>query len=86
MSPLSLFGCGYPLLRTRLSPVRAGLFLSLLPSAIDLLLVQPQAGRGLLALSLGPLAPSVVVVGNALWGYLIPQTIRMMRGLGPVLT
>ena len=82
----SLFGCGYPLLRRRLSPVRAGLVLSLIPSAIDLLLVQPQAGRGVLALAVGPAAPALVVTGNALWGYLIPQVIRCMRGLGPVLT
>ena len=83
----SLYALLYPLLRRAgLGTLRAALSVSLLASAVELLWLMPQAGAGLMGASLGSLAFAVVLAANALWGILLPQVIRAMRGLGPVLT
>ncbi len=83
----SFYALGYPILRRfGLGPLRAALTVSLLPSGVELLFLLPRAGYGVLGLSLGGLAFAVVLLVNAIWAVLLPQVIRAMRGLGPVLT
>jgi len=66
----SLFGLGYPLVRRRgFTPVRSGLVLSLLPSAVELCLWMPLGGQGFLGLSLGGFTPLVVMALNVIWGW-----------------
>jgi hypothetical protein len=68
----SLFGLALPLARWRgLTPVRAGLAVSLLPSLRALFLQLPGAGYGMLGVQLGALTPVVVLAANALWGWLL---------------
>ena len=55
-------------------------------AGIPLLHELPRADHGFLGLELSPYAPLVVVAANAVWGLLLPQVMRAMRGLGPVLT
>jgi hypothetical protein len=70
-----LFALAYPFLRRAVpSPVRAGLVLSLLPSAAQLLYFAPRDGQGFLALDQGLLAPLVVLLANALWGFVLART------------
>ena len=70
----SLFALALPLARGRgLSPVRAGLLISLLPSLRELFLRLPGAGYGMLGVQLGALTPVVVLGANALWGYFLGQ-------------
>jgi hypothetical protein len=70
----SLFALALPLARGRgLSPVRAGLAVSLLPSLRDLFLRLPGAGYGMLGVQLGALTPVVVLAAYALWGWILAQ-------------
>ncbi len=70
----SLWAMGYPLIRRRsLSPVRAGLILSLAPSVAELLIFMPRSGHGFLGLGLGALAPLVVLLVNGLWGWALAR-------------
>ena len=46
-----------------------GLFFSLAPTLLQLLLVFPRAHKGVLGLQLGYLTPLLVVFYNAIWGY-----------------
>src|SRR5512147_2720507 len=68
----SLFALALPLARGRgLTPVKAGLVVSLLPSLRALFLQLPSAGYGMLGVQLGALAPVVVLAANALWGWFL---------------
>ena len=68
----SLFALALPLARGRgLTPVRAGLLVSLLPSLDALFLELPRSGYGMLGVQLGALTPVVVLAANALWGWLL---------------
>lgn len=69
-----LFGLGYPLAkRLALSPTRAGLLLSLVPSAVQLLYFFPTRGEALFGTSHGVLTPLVVLATNAVWGYTLAR-------------
>jgi hypothetical protein len=77
----SLWALGLPLLlRGGLAPLRAGLLLSLAPSAAQLLYFAPRGGQGLFALQQGTLAPLVVLLANALWGAVLVWTVRAGGG------
>ncbi len=70
-----IFGLGYPLvLRFHSGPTRAGLALSLVPTAAAFFYFLPRAGRGLLGVSAGPLTPLVVLVANGIWGWALART------------
>ena len=77
----SLWGLGYPLVRRVVpSPARAGLLLSLAPSAAQLFWFSPRSGHGLLGLELGLATPLVVVAANALWGWVLARTATATGG------
>ncbi len=70
----SFFALGYPLVRRRgFTPVRTGLALSLLPSAVQLIWLMPLNNQGFLGLSLGSLTPIVVLSVNAIWGWALAR-------------
>ncbi len=70
----SFFALGYPLVRRRgFTPVRTGLALSLLPSAVQLIWLMPLNDQGFLGLSLGSLTPIVVLSVNAIWGWALAR-------------
>src|SRR5258705_11127645 len=72
----SLFALALPLARGRgLTPVRAGLVISLLPSLRALFLQLPNAGYGMLGVQLGPLTPVVVLAANGLWGWFLGSLV-----------
>jgi hypothetical protein len=72
----SLFALVFPLARGRgLTPVRAGLLVSLLPSLRALFLQLPAAGYGMLGVQLGALTPIVVLAANALWGWFLGSLV-----------
>ena len=55
-----------------------GIFLSLAPSAFQLLYVFPhETDHGLLGLGLGALTPAFVLVANAIWGFSAAWLLRM---------
>lgn len=67
-----------PLLNSR--PIAKGLFLSIFPTLIQLLVVFPvQAKKGYLGLDLGALTPLFVVVFNAIWGVAASLAIRWSK-------
>lgn len=71
-----LWGLGYPLVRrSGLTSMRAGLALSLAPSAAALLWFLPQAGRGFMGIELGLATPLVVLAANALWGWVLVRVV-----------
>ncbi len=72
-----LFGLGYTGAR-RLggSALRAGLLLALVPALAELLVFLPRTGAGMLGLRMGLLTPVVVVLENALWGFVLAQVVR----------
>jgi hypothetical protein len=77
----SLWALGLPLLlRAGLAPLRAGLLLSLAPSAAQLLYFAPRSGHGLFALEQGTLSPAVVLLANALWGAVLAWVARASGG------
>jgi hypothetical protein len=72
----SLFALALPLARGRgLTPVKAGLVVSLLPSLRALFLQLPGAGYGMLGVQLGALTPVVVLAANALWGWFLGSLV-----------
>jgi hypothetical protein len=72
----SLFALALPLARGRgLTPVRAGLVVSLLPTLRALFLQLPNAGHGMLGVQLGALTPVVVLAANGLWGWLLGSLV-----------
>ena len=54
--------------RRRNQWIRKGLWVSLLPSLVQLLYIFPQAGKGYLGLELGNLTPLFVLLFNFIWG------------------
>lgn len=50
------------------SPAMRGILCSLGPTFVQLFIVFPQAGRGMMGLDLGTLTPAFVFVFNAVWG------------------
>jgi hypothetical protein len=77
----SLWALGYPALTgAGLGPVRAGLALSLAPSAAQLLYFFPRAGHGALGVSLGAATPLVVLAANGLWGWVLARSVVAARG------
>jgi hypothetical protein len=62
------------------SALRRGLLLSLAPTAFQLLVVFPRAGRGVLGLELGTLTPVCVLVFNAVWGVAASWWLRRTKG------
>ena len=77
----SLWGLGYPIVARRgFTSVRAGLVLSLFPSAAELLYVLPNAGQDMFGLRLGTLMPAVVLLANALWGWVVAKTMTRLVG------
>jgi hypothetical protein len=79
----SLFGLALPLARGRgLTPVRAGLVVSLLPSLRELFLQLPGAGYGMLGVQLGALTPIVVLGANAFWGWLLGSLVGRVGAEG----
>ncbi len=72
----SLFGLGYPIVRRQgFTPVRTGLVLSLLPSAVELLILMPSRSQGVLGVGLGALTPVVILVINAFWGWCLARVM-----------
>jgi hypothetical protein len=71
-----LFGLGFPLIaRLGYAPVRAGLLLSLVPSALQLFYFFPRQGYEMLGGSLGTLTPLVVLATNGVWGWVVAHTV-----------
>lgn len=71
-----LWGLAYPfLLRRGLPPVRSGLLLSLGPSLAELFWIFPRSGHQMLGVDLGPLTPVVVLVENAIWGWILARVV-----------
>ena len=66
-----------PMLTSR--PLSKGLVLSLFPTAVQLLLILPQAQKGLGGLELGLYTPILVLVINGVWGVTTALTIRYAR-------
>jgi phage shock protein PspC (stress-responsive transcriptional regulator) len=56
-----------------------GLFLSLGPTLVQLLVVFPELGKGLLGLQLGYLTPAFVVIFNAIWGLVAAVWLKYAR-------
>jgi hypothetical protein len=66
-----------PLLPSR--PLLKGLLISLAPSAVQLLLLFPQANKGLGGIELGNFTPLLVLFVNGVWGIATAATIRYAR-------
>lgn len=66
-----------PLLDTKL--IRKGTVLSLFPTAMQLFVVFPHAGKGTAGLELGVLTPLVVVFVNWVWGIATAMTIKFAK-------
>ena len=64
-----------PLGNLGLTPVRAGLLLSLAPSAAQLFYFFPMGGAGWLGAELGGLTPLFVLAANAVWGWVLARVI-----------
>jgi hypothetical protein len=68
-------------LKSRQHWARKGLWLSLIPTAYQLLVVYPRfAGHDWLGLDLGQLAPLFVFAYNLLWGFLTGVICRLLWG------
>lgn len=75
-----LFGLGLALPWPSGRWVRRGLWLSLAPTAVQLLVIFPwRTGQGLLGLELGAATPLVVVAANAVWGVVASGVARAAR-------
>jgi hypothetical protein len=66
-----------PMLTSR--PLSKGLVLSILPTAVQLFLIFPQAQKGLGGLELGLYTPILVLAINGVWGATTALTIRYAR-------
>lgn len=72
---------GHP--HSRRGWIRKGLWLSLLPSAVQLLLILPdQPGAGYFGLGLGQAMPALVLLLNAVWGFGLGLFTRLLWGRG----
>jgi hypothetical protein len=67
----------FPILRSR--AFARGLLISLGPTLVQLFVVFPRAGQGLMGLSLGNLTPIAVLVFNAVWGVAASSWFRWVR-------
>ncbi|RMF86560.1 MAG: hypothetical protein D6739_02955 [Nitrospirae bacterium] len=64
----------------RLGPVSRALLVSLVPTAVQLLVVFPLlAGKGVLGLELGAATPLFVLAANAVWGLAAVAWLRVLR-------
>ncbi len=72
-----LFGILFaiPFLEDR--PILRGILFSLFPSALMLLVVLPNMGKGLLGLGFGSLTPVIVVGLNFIWGIVAAYWYRV---------
>ncbi len=61
---------------------RAALVLSLAPSAVELFVLLPESGRGMLGTAYGALTPVVILAANAFWGWLLVLGVRRVEGAG----
>jgi hypothetical protein len=78
-----LWGLGFPWVARRdMTPVRAGLALSLVPSCAELFWALPSAGHQLLGVGLGALTPIVVLLANAVWGWTLARVVVAAGGSG----
>lgn len=69
--------------RTRRHWVRKGLWVSLLPTAVQLFIIFPNTTHhGMLGLGLGQLTPLVVLLVNAVWGFFTGVFTRALWGRG----
>jgi hypothetical protein len=72
----SLWGLGFPLVNTlQKTPWKAGLLLSLAPTAAQLFYFYPNSGSGMAGLEAGNLTPVLVLVANGLWGWVLSLCI-----------
>jgi hypothetical protein len=55
------------------------LFTSLFPTAVQLFVVFPHAGKGTAGLELGMLTPLFVLVVNWIWGFTTAMTIKFAK-------
>lgn len=62
------------------SAFRKGLILSLIPTLIQLFLIFPKTGKGMLGQELGTLTPLFVFIFNACWGVAAAAWMKMARG------
>ena len=61
--------------------IRKGLWVSLLPTAVQLLFIFPyRSGQDILGLSLGTLTPAFVLSYNLIWGFATGFFTRLMWG------
>ncbi|ORJ59790.1 hypothetical protein [Geothermobacter hydrogeniphilus] len=69
--------------RARRHWVRKGLWISLLPSAVQLFIIFPNTTHfGMLGFGLGQLTPLVVLLANAVWGLFTGVFTRALWGRG----
>lgn len=69
--------------RSRRHWVRKGLYISLLPTAVQLFYIFPyQAHQDMMGLSLGTLTPAFVLLYNAVWGFFTGVFTRLLWGKG----
>jgi len=66
-----------PLFRSNL--VLKGSLLSLLPSIVQLLVIFPDAGKGMGGMALGTLTPVFVLFFNWVWGVVAAAAIKIAR-------
>jgi len=66
-----------PMLASR--PLSKGLLLSLAPTAVQLLVIFPQAHKGLGGVELGTYTAILVLIANGVWGAVTALTIRYAR-------
>lgn len=69
--------------RARRYWVRKGLWVSLLPTAVQLLYIFPhQTPHGMAGFALGTLTPAFVLLFNAIWGFCTGLFARLLWGRG----
>jgi len=77
----SLWALAFPFVRPRrMSAVRKGLLLSLAPTAAQLFWFMPERHLGTLGQDLGTLTPAVVVLVNAVWGWVLGRVLAHVEG------
>lgn len=74
-----IWGLLFLLPRPRRSSWRRGLVFSLAPTLVQLVVVFPSMGKGLLGLSLGVATPLFVLIFNAVWGLVTAGLLRAMQ-------
>lgn len=66
-----------PMMNARL--LTKGTVLSLIPSAVQLFIVLPNAGKGVAGLEMGLYTPALIVFFNWVWGVAAALSIRFAR-------